>query len=893
MTSRFRGSSHTLCAALLLTTATALCGCGGSGSKLPVGESTTPAKRTSGASTLFVAGHAVTTVPERTIGPAFARRGDSGKGDAAGLVAWVTVAEGQGRRVVVVPVDGHGRPRGAEHTVALVPIDTTMIVARTMRGNSPGFVVAWTSLTERGESLWSVTIGDDGLPRSKATELQRTGDDIVWVDVVPTDHGAVCVWAEETRSGDANVVAAALEPDGKVRGVASRIVRGVVGWRAIEMPSGVGVATIAARDAKATKSDDARGPGFPGETRSAGPLSFLRLDADGHPQGTPTLLGPKPLLTGDVTLARTDRRTLFGWTDRSTEEAAVMLAALDDDGKIEPARRAVERRGGAALLGLAGAKNGSAAVLFESPARGGEVRHGHVALVDPSLSTRRPASFEFVGAKARPELAATKGGFASLAPVRDCDADTPACLDAPVVATVLRVDEGGSFVQREPLAFQADPASAGWDLSCEGESCFALTASPGQEARIRAVEIRQRANAAAAKAEARVASVTGPRVTDVTALVSGESVFDFATANVGDTPLLAMLGSRSDAARRAEDGGSRGATATLTTRILDKDGGAKVPSILSTRALVVGGVAIAAAEKPEDGGAVAWVARENGDPEVHVTRIDKNGRRTNDVQLTTTKGDATDVAIAWAGGGFLVAWIDGRDGNGEVYATKVSLDLQRTAREERITNAPGDASDLVAVGRGENVWLAWSDPRESPHEGLGDIYVTAVKKRDAKRAVDEQRILSTASHSRTPQLVDGPEGLLLAWIEEAPHGSQTPSASGYGALWTTLDDKGKAVAKPSRIALGGEGAATSVALERGAAGVRAVVARSTHEAIALDAIELHPQAAKAAPLLMLDGPPSLDVALLVRDDVLFFNDEGPTAADRRARRAKIAWPAAP
>src|SRR5690606_27887059 len=96
--------------------------------------------------------------------------------------------------------------------------------------------------------------------------------------------------------------------------------------------------------------------------------------------------------------------------------------------------------------------------------------------------------------------------------------------------------------------------------------------------------------------------------------------------------------------------------------------------------------------KPSGGGAVAWVARENGDPEVHVTRIDAKGKRTNDVQLTTVKGTATDVSIVWAGDGWIVAWVDGRRGNGEVYATKVDLGLRRIAREERITKAEGDAS---------------------------------------------------------------------------------------------------------------------------------------------------------------------------------------------------------
>jgi hypothetical protein len=33
----------------------------------------------------------------------------------------------------------------------------------------------------------------------------------------------------------------------------------------------------------------------------------------------------------------------------------------------------------------------------------------------------------------------------------------------------------------------------------------------------------------------------------------------------------------------------------------------------------------------------------------------------------------------------------------------------------------------------------------------------------------------------------------------------------------------------------------------------------------------------------------MDVALLLQEGVLFFGDDGPTAADKRARRARIDW----
>lgn len=129
----------------------------------------------------------------------------------------------------------------------------------------------------------------------------------------------------------------------------------------------------------------------------------------------------------------------------------------------------------------------------------------------------------------------------------------------------------------------------------------------------------------------------------------------------------------------------------------------------------------------------------------------------------------------------------------------------------------------------------------------------------------------------------------VAWIEEAPMGAVTPASSGYGAFWVKVDSTGKPTDKPARIPLAGDGAASSVAIEASTS-LRAVVARSTADAISLDAVEVEASPPKPSSLLALDGPPSLDVALVLEPGVLYFNDDGQEPADRRARRAQIAWP---
>lgn len=845
------------------------CGGGKPASQLPTGMSgenvgVPGAKKQ--APPMPLTGHVVAELAGGTIGPFFARRG---AGEAAvGMVGWITGAEGTGRRLMVVPVSAAAQPKDAERTAALVPNDTTMLVMRPLRGPMPGFVAAWTALTDRGESLWAAVLDDTGAPRGKAMELVRTNDDVVWVDVVPTDHGAVCVWAEETRNGDANVTIAAIDGNGSVRGTPSRVARGVVGWHALEIAGGVGIAAVTA----------GTGSGKNKNKIASGSLTFTKLDADGHPAGAPIPIGDKPNVSGDVEVVRADRRVVFAWTDRTADEPAVMAAALGEGDKVEAPRRLVEGRGGAALVGLTHGAAGTA-VMFEAPVRKkAERRRIHVARVNGNLAFEgKPWAFE-AASRSAPELAATATGFAALAALRDCEPGSAACEDVQAVATLVRFDAFLAVIQKEPFTFNADPAAIGWGLACDGDICQALAATPGAPTRIRTAVVRPRSNVTAPPPPA-PPPPDAPKLEDVAAIASGESVVDIGAAKIGTATVLATLTTKNEKAQPL----------SLTTRILDASGNASAPIVLSTKALAIGGVAVAAAEKPEDGGAVAWVARENGDPEVHVTRIDKKGKRTNDVQLTTVKGDASDVTITWAGNGWVVAWVDGRDGNGEVYATKVDLGLMRIAREERITNAVGDASDLVAHAKGDLVWLAWADTRESPKDGMADVFVGAVKMRDAKRAVDETRVLATAAHSRTPQLVAGEAGMYVAWIEEAPLGNETPGASGFGALFTTIDPQGKVTAKPQRMPLAGDGAASSVAIEAPGGKLRAVVARSTADSISLDAIDLGAQAPRGFSILTLDGPPSLDVAMVMHEGALFFNDDGPSPQDKRARRARIAW----
>ncbi len=851
-------------------------GCGGKkNAKDPVGvnaekpAATAAAAPKKGESTRPPSSFVIATLGDKSIGPFATRR------DGVAMAAYVGLGEANSRRLVSVPMGQDGSTRGDAHVISPVTTDVTALAVRPTRGAGAGFVAAWTSLTERGESLSIAGIDDAGAPRGSVTELSRTTDDIVWFEVVPTSRGAVAVWAEETRGGDANVLAVGIEPDGRMRGVPVRVSRGVLGWQVTAAGDGLGLALVMTSGEPVKK----------GTTR-AGTLSWVHLDPDGRPAGAPVVVQPKATVTGDVDVARLGDRFLFAWTDRSASDPEVTLASVGDDGSVQAPRRALSAAGGSALVGLSTGPAGGLLAWDAPNRRGRPTRRVYLAHIDPlGELDGRGAAIDLAG-RAAPELAATQSGFALTGAAR--------AAEGGAIPTFVRFDANLTAVQTEPLVFgvsdEREVAHVAWGLACDGDRCMTLAAAVGDPVRVRAIDLASRTTSHVAPVAPPVPP-DAPRLGVVTTLAQGEPYADVAVATVGDGAVVALLTTAlDDASQRKRGAESPGAH--VTTRQLDPRGlPIGTASTISTRALSIGGIAIAPGGTPDDGAAIVWVAREGGDPQVHVTRVDKRGKRQNDVQLTTTKGDAADVAIAWADGGWVVAWVDWRSGNGEVFATKVAPDLSRIAREEKITEAPGDASDITLLARGDVVWLGWADPRESPADGFADIFVAQLRAKDAKRLGDEQRVLASAAHSRSPVLAGTTDAVFLAWIEEAPSGAESQSSVAHGAMLARLDERGKPKGGLFKVRASGDGFPSAVALEGTGTGLRGVIARGDKEQLELDALELRAgdAAPRAFPLLTLDGPPSLDVSLVLHDGALYYYDDGPEPGDRRARRASILW----
>ncbi|MEO8878650.1 MAG: hypothetical protein ABI461_23880, partial [Polyangiaceae bacterium] len=659
------------------------------------------------------------------------------------------------------------------------------------------------------------------------------------------------------------------------RGVPSRVVRNVVGWQAVATARG---GALALRGAN-------------------GGLTVQEIDADAQPLGAPIPVVAKNS-GADFDFVRVESAGkkpgfAFAWTDKSQLDTAVVGDWIEDGSPAEPPFAISGDVGGAALGSLTVA-DGAAFISWEEVGRrltGGRRLHitnfvGHAIVKDVAFDVHGGSS----------ELAADGSNVALVGSVRTCSANLSdeACAKIAPAPAVVRFDANLQPRSISPITVpEGETASLAWGLDCTKLGCATLVAS--NEAPTPIFAFDSSAGVVPSRLLANTPLPPGsPHIASLSTITAKEPTSDLAEVSIGSTTLLATMNSSPDDAHPQ----AAASNATVAVRAIDEKKGTSAPTVLTTRALDLGGVAIAAGDAPENGALIAWVAKDGGDPQVHAARIDAQGKKLHEVLITTERGDAADVAVAWSAGAWLVAWVDWRDGNGEVYVARLAADASRILATERITRAPGDASGVALLApKGEQeAWLAWADPRENPNEGFADIYVAKIRSKDAKRIGDESRVLATAAHSRSPALAALGDGVALAWIEEAPLGEGgndihlgTTTAS-YGAMLTRLDAKGHPAAA-IRTRGAGEGFPTALTLTSDQGTLRAITARAQEDAVVLDEIILPADGElRTFALARLEGPPSMDVALALDGNTVFFDDEGNAAqpGDRRVRRLVIA-----
>ena len=847
-----------------------------------------------------VRSHVIGTIARRALGPV------SSRNESGGVAAWIVSSDrGSGQDLVVAPFGIDGALVGEPRVALSLPEEATSLVVRAAGGSSDGWLVAFATLLDRGEALSVLALNSEGTARATPVDVQRTSDHVRWVDLVSTPRGPVCVWAEESASGNANILAAPLDLGGKPRGVPVRVAQDVMSWAVTPAGDGVALAVV-----------DGHGAGQP---EGAGPLSWLRLDAEGRVVGERVTLVSSPSVGSDFEVAallgsddhesRAAGPWVLAWTDGTGDDSRVTLVTLERDGVVRGPYRVPDVVGGSRLVGLASGGSGIALAWDDSHSANHGPRALHLARVTvDGLSNLGAAPSLEVAARAHVEFVGTRDGFALLAPSVPCAigdagrdakafpqsrpppevAPAPAgTCPGPTLPTFIRLDGNLASSQVEPLFVGSaqEPATLAWRLECVGDRCGVLAATNASPTPIFSVDLVRRPSLYRAPV-APTLPTGAARATQVGTLATGQSFVEVAATRLGGETFVATLTNGTGSGRRRGSHGAGGSIVSL--RRIVGDAPPVGPTILSNRAVAVGGVALDAAKTPTDGAIVAWVARDGSHAQVHVAHIVGHGHLPEDVKLTHGRGTASDVAVAWTGDGWLVAWVDTRDGNGEVYATKLDRNLKRVARDERITHAPGDASDVVLLVAGKMAWIAWSDPRESPDDGRGDVYVTTLRLDDARPASKETRVLETAANSRSPRLAPVKDGALVVWVEDAPSGVDAPGA----VLAVRVSDDGIVLGAPNKLTLAAEGTPETVALEQAPTGnVRVAVARSPRVADETEAIDgltvssYGSQLGAASPIVDLRGPGFVRGVVRPRRRGLVLSGRRRRGARIRPRRA--------
>lgn len=808
-------------------------------------------------------------------GPYLAARGER-------ALALTGVPRGDGLALLAQPLDLDGKKVGEARAVGTVGGAVSLLSLRAV--SSAHFVAVLATRTERGHVVQVAVLGPDGSPLGKLLEVHQASEPVLWVDATAAG-GGVAVLLASGAGGTATVRASIVSPDGASATAASPVVVGARAWAATGTKDGplvVSMSTEGARDR----------------------VRAHQLDAQGRALGAPTQIADAAKIAPEVEVVDGADGAVVAWTEGDAGEGRVQLARVVGGKLATPPRPAADSAGDQALLGLE-ASEGKILVAWEdggAPHR--TSRRVELATLSSDLATPFGRTHLSLGARdaGPPMLAPTSDGFALLALTRACAKGASSCADAPVVPVYLRASSDLGRARALPLAIDrlaGEAPDGAWSLACGGRSCLAAVSGPDE---LFAVSLDGKlAEVASPMPEARRLETPSVRAADV--VLRGPRVASTSRARLASSWLFAAVTEHAEGApppplppdvdARAEAekdrlhqkdpkrGSRRGAMVRLVA--VDDRERASAPSTLSVRALSTGGVAIAAAPGGDEA-VVAWVARDDGDPQVFLTRVGADAKRRGQTMLTTARGDVSEVAVAATPDGYLAVWVDERDGNGEVYAARVDKALRKLGPEQRITNAKGDASSLAIHVTGNEAWVAFSDAR-GIDSGAGDVFLAKLDLAKATKKGEEQRLASTAQHARALRFAQTSAGVSLLFVDSPPGLSTGASFVRRVALGATGD------AQPAvALALPEGWEPTSLDASCEATGCRLALVRRTPDGLTLAAGTMSRDGALALHDLyqLLAAPGTAHDPMLAGDSVIVA-DDAAVAGEGRLRRVTVKW----
>lgn len=726
----------------------------------------------------------LTKVPAGTFGPYV---GESNRG---ALVVWAATEEA-GRGWYTLPVSADGTPLGEARRIADAPPDVGLVV---VRGGPEASELAIVGTRRTGLGEWvEVTLArSNGELAKEPRALVELSTHALWVEAVTLGERRLVAWAvqkEGTAALHGVVLGAGGEPESDPRPL---LPAGVRAWQLVGFAGGAALGVV----------------------RADGAVEVTLLDAHAQPRGKPALVSEPGHAELDFELGVLGDALLVAWSDERDGESHVYRAVVGADGAVRAAAAPLTSPLGEQALVRLVARPGSphAYVAWESPAeRDGTLRAFELAGVDATGRTGPERGRVYFDSEdgSVPEIVAVGDGVAALTLGAACLRDDPdeACATADVLPTFVRFGPGFDVKASEP--FRLEPlggraAELGFALSCGAAECFALAALGQAPAPVYAVKLEPRSGSFRPWAE-RVGPAERPSIRENRVLASTDALADVALARAGTGTLAAYLTDFDPTTPwvKLKTPASDGRFEPLRSRLgligLKQDGSPLAPpAALSIRAHSLGGISLA----PSAAGAssellAAWTGVDMGQPQVFLTLVGPDGARRSQRMLTRKSGDASDVATAPVQNGWLVAWVDERDKDPELYATRVDGKLARIGSEQRLTTAPGPATQVTLATAGDAAVVAWADARDPQQPGEADIYVARIATRDATLLGGERSVLPTRGHSFAPALEPFDGGLLLAWLERG-----TPEVEGSAAVVVELlDAAGAAKGEPRRFPL--------------------------------------------------------------------------------------------
>jgi len=811
----------------------------------------------------------IARVPDGTYGPYV---GESNRGS---VLVWAA-AEQEARGWHTLPVGADGTPIGAARRIADAPPEIGLVVVRG-GPDADELAIASTRRTGLGEWVEVTLVRANGELVKPPRALVELATRALWVEVVSLGERRLVAWAVQ-QGDDAELKGVVLgangEPEGDPRAL---ITAGVRAWQLVPFAGGAALGVV----------------------RPDGAVELTLLSPRGEARSKPVVVSAPGRTELDLDLAVAGESLILAWSDRRDGESRVYRAVVGADAAIKVAAGPITTPlGEQALVRLVARPGGARAfAAWETPAeREAGVRAFEVVALDatgrPSADRGRVLLDSEEGVV--PEFAATGDGVAALTLGAVCERKAT-CPDADVLPTFVRFGPKLEVQASEPFrldALRGEPAELGFGLACGRDQCFALAALGQAPAPVFSVKLERRSDAWKPAAR-RLGAEERPYIRENRVLATSDALADVTLARVGKGALAASLTDFDPTTpwvklkTPAADGRFEPLRARLDLFPLKDEtgGGLAAPVMLSARAHSLGGIALSPGTGTGDV-LVAWTGFDLGQPQVFLTLVGADGVRRSQRMLTRKSGDASDVAAASLAGGWLVAWVDERDKDPELYATRVDQKLTRIGQEQRLTKAPGPATQVTLAPIGDFAVVAWAEARDPQAPGEADIYLRRIASRDATPQGNERPVLATRGHSFAPVLEPLGDGLLLAWLERG-----TEDAPGSSAIvMALLDSTGAERDAPRRFPLeGGEPGALAVDCVGERCHVVLTLRSGDLAAVHAGVVTADLSAFAPRRLASLGSRAAAGVPLGLEGSELVYSD-GDTEGRWKLRRALIDWP---